>query len=586
MNITRLFLLSLLVWMSATAAAFAEEPKTADQYNQQGWQHYRQGSFELAIVQWLDAAALYERGGKAVEQSDVLVRVAEAYQALGRYGKALEHFSIAQRLAVQAQDPVRQARILQGLGALALAAGQPTEAEPSLREALRLARELQNASLIAATQNSLGTLYVAQQRYADAMGAYSDSAGIAVSMQNSSLAARARINQAAAAIQMGQPAAAQAPLDQALGELEALPPSHDHAHALVTLGLTYEKLIAALPNARATLLSSAHRAYQTAAERADGIGDHRTASYAWGSLGRLYASEGRDQDALELTRRAVLSGQQAVAPDILYRWHWQAGRLFLRAGQREEALAAYRRAVFALQSVRSELIAASGPSAPSFRESAGGVYFELADLLLQRAATFSDRGQLEPYLKEARDVVESFKVDELRNYFGDECVDAARSRIATIEEVAITAAIIYPITLPDRLELLVSLPGGLQLVTVPVREERLSQEIRVFRQYLEKRTTRQYLPHGQQLYDWLIRPLEPLLAAKSVNTLVFVPDGALRTIPMAALHDGQQFLIQRYAVASTPGLTLTDPRPLNRQNTRVPVRASPLCPRSPRRCVP
>ena len=52
---------------------------------------------------------------------------------------------------------------------------------------------------------------------------------------------------------------------------------------------------------------------------------------------------------------------------------------------------------------------------------------------------------------------------------------------------------------------------------------------------------------------WLLLP---------VTTLVFVPDGALRTIPMAALHDGEQFLIQKYALAITPGLNLTDPRPL------------------------
>jgi CHAT domain-containing protein len=61
-----------------------------------------------------------------------------------------------------------------------------------------------------------------------------------------------------------------------------------------------------------------------------------------------------------------------------------------------------------------------------------------------------------------------------------------------------------------------------------------------------------------------VRPLEGELQAQGVNTVVFVPDGALRTIPLAALHDGSRFLIQRYAVAATPGLTLTDPRPMRR----------------------
>jgi CHAT domain-containing protein len=36
-----------------------------------------------------------------------------------------------------------------------------------------------------------------------------------------------------------------------------------------------------------------------------------------------------------------------------------------------------------------------------------------------------------------------------------------------------------------------------------------------------------------------------------------VPDGALRTIPMSALHDGEHFLIEKFAVAVSPGLELT-----------------------------
>ncbi len=63
--------------------------------------------------------------------------------------------------------------------------------------------------------------------------------------------------------------------------------------------------------------------------------------------------------------------------------------------------------------------------------------------------------------------------------------------------------------------------------------------------------------------------MEADLAAGRITTLVFVPDGPLRTIPMAPLHDGTQFLIERYALATTPGLTLTDSRPLNRKRVQM-----------------
>jgi CHAT domain-containing protein len=53
-----------------------------------------------------------------------------------------------------------------------------------------------------------------------------------------------------------------------------------------------------------------------------------------------------------------------------------------------------------------------------------------------------------------------------------------------------------------------------------------------------------------------------MLTGRGVDTLVLVPDGILRTIPFAALNDGQRFLVERYAVATAPGLRLVDPRPL------------------------
>ncbi|MCZ6801472.1 MAG: CHAT domain-containing protein, partial [Nitrospirae bacterium] len=100
-------------------------------------------------------------------------------------------------------------------------------------------------------------------------------------------------------------------------------------------------------------------------------------------------------------------------------------------------------------------------------------------------------------------------------------------------------------------------------------ESEFTQSIRSFRRLLEKRTTRQYLPHAHSLYNLLIRPMEPLLEEFHIDTLVFVPDGPLRTIPMSSLHDGQRFLIENYAVATTPGLTLTDAEPINRKDIQL-----------------
>ncbi|PYM32115.1 MAG: hypothetical protein DME17_21235, partial [Candidatus Rokuibacteriota bacterium] len=269
------------------------------------------------------------------------------------------------------------------------------------------------------------------------------------------------------------------------------------------------------------------------------------------------------------TRKAVFAAQQVNAPESLYRWQWQAGRVLRKLGVVDDAISAYRHAVQTLQSIRAELSVGFGGVQTPFRESVGPVYFELVDLLLERAASLQNAAQIGPYLIEAREAVELLKAAELRDYFRDDCVDTLLSKITSLDVLAQTAVVVYPILLPDRTELLVSLPTGLKRISVPVGAERLTREVRELRRKLEKRTTREYFPHARQLYEWLIRPLETDLAPLRIETLVFVPDGPLRTIPMAALHDGKQFLVEKYALAITPGLNLTDPRPVNRRDMKV-----------------
>jgi len=43
----------------------------------------------------------------------------------------------------------------------------------------------------------------------------------------------------------------------------------------------------------------------------------------------------------------------------------------------------------------------------------------------------------------------------------------------------------------------------------------------------------------------------------------------LRSVPMAALHDGEKFLVQKYAIATTPSLTLTEKKALDRKQLRA-----------------
>jgi CHAT domain-containing protein len=117
---------------------------------------------------------------------------------------------------------------------------------------------------------------------------------------------------------------------------------------------------------------------------------------------------------------------------------------------------------------------------------------------------------------------------------------------------------------------LVQQPKTASLVYRGVPSARRDEVFRVisrFRNQLSDRRLvggKEYLKDAQTLYRWLIEPIEPELQAQGIDTLLVVPDRGIRLLPLAALHDGKQFLIEKYNLAITPSINLiaTQYRPL------------------------
>ncbi len=297
----------------------------------------------------------------------------------------------------------------------------------------------------------------------------------------------------------------------------------------------------------------------SAVQQAKNLKDQRAEAYALGNLGKLYEQTQQWSSALILTQQALLIAQAIDAPDIAYNWQWQLGRLLKAQGDPKGAIAAYTEAVKTLQSLRSDLVAINPDVQFSFRESVEPVYRELVSLLLQPG--FSERNQQN--LIQARDVIESLQLAELDNFFREACLD---TKSVQVDSVNPQAAVIYPIILEDRLEVILSLPQQpLRHYSTELSQSQIETTIEQLRQTLVIRSKREFMPFSQALYDWLIRPASADLAKSGVNTLVFVLDGALRNIPMAALHDGNQYLVEKYSIALTPGLSLVNPKPLQRR---------------------
>ena len=518
---------------------------------------FRTGDMSAATEEWQAAIGLARQIGASDLVAEALVRRGEAYRVAGHLPDADADLQAAVAAARQSRDPKLIAAATGALGSLDLAERHPKEAEALLAQSRDLARQSGDRATLAASSNDLGNLYAADGRPAAAEAAYREATANAVADGDETLAATGEVNAARLALQRNDPAAALRLLTGAVARLEPMPPAYEPAMVLVSAGSVPLDHAGALSGAEQAL---AGRAFRAAAAMAAALHNAQLASLAGGGLGRLAERAGQPAAAAEETARAVFTAQQAGAPELSYRWDWQQARLARQRGDIDGALGDYRRAVAALQSIRQDIPVEYTNGQSSYRVTFGPLYRQFADLLLQRAR--SDPAQAPALLREARDTIEALKESELQDYYRDSCVANFMARKQSVDTIAAGSAVLYPIALPDRLELLVSFGRDIRQFTVPVSEARLRTEVTLFRELLEKRTTNQYLVPAELLYNQLIRPIDPLLQAEHIDTLVVVPDDVFRTIPFAALFDGRHFLIDRYATAIAPSMHLVAPRPL------------------------
>jgi CHAT domain-containing protein len=125
-------------------------------------------------------------------------------------------------------------------------------------------------------------------------------------------------------------------------------------------------------------------------------------------------------------------------------------------------------------------------------------------------------------------------------------------------------ALVYAIPAEDHLELMLVTPDKIlhRRITAAPRKDLLAAAQR-FRMAIvnPESQPKEYLQHGKQLHDWMIAPLENELRSQNVDVLLFCMGTGLRSLPMAALHDGQKFLTEKYNLAIIPAFNLLDRNP-------------------------
>ncbi|MDY6782503.1 MAG: CHAT domain-containing protein [Cyanobacteriota bacterium] len=516
--------------------------------NARGSLQLNQGDARNAIATWQQAEQYYRAAGDTNGIVLSQINQAQALQTLGLYRRAKQKLETLNGDLAALPDSLLKARGLSSLGAALQVIGDSEQSQTVLEKSLEIAQKLNSPADASEILFRLGNAARSQSQIEDAIAFYQQASAIAPQPQTR---LEADLNQLSLLVGSQQIQQAQPLIESIRARLAQLPPSRWSVYARVNLGESWIKLREKSNNSPqiAQLLARA-------VQQARSLKDAKAEAYGLGQLGYLYEQTGQDTEALELTEAAIAIAQNLQAPALAAPWYWQQGRLLGARGNTENAIAAYEQAVDTLEFLRQDLVAVTPDAQFSFRERVEPVYRQLVQLLLQDVDSLAPELQ-QQRLQRSRQVIEALQLAELENFFREACLTYEAQ---PIDEIDSQAAAFYPIVLDGRLETILSVPGEpLQHYGTELSPEAAETVFRELRQSLNLSfAPSEGLPPAQKLYNWLVRPAEAALQRQGIKTLVFVLDGFLRSLPMAVLHDGEQYLVEKYAVALSPGLQLLE----------------------------
>ncbi len=590
---------------NSTTSAIAQCESAAENYGacltQEGYNYLNRGDAQAALEIWQKAEAAYPENsdgfiGSQINQGMALQGLGQSRQACQVLVKALygdRLYSICdvtseETLDLSAIDPslVNEIRpiALRNLGEVLRAIGKLDQSQQVLEKSLEISQKLNISEQINLVQLELGNTHRANYYRLTNLYERTDNKANtrkdAIAQADLALASYRQVRQTYPLLQIKSQLNQLSLLVDFKDWLSKIKQSDSFTHKseitdLIDL-LNNSSTLTNLPPSKFAVdaqinfalnlskLGESKMAFtyaEKAKEIATSLGNPSTESYALGVLGELfyarYLDLKQDEDLTQaetLTKEAIATANKIPdSANLLYEWQWHLGKIYQDRGNIEEAIAAYDKAVEYLEIVRQGLVSIDRDVQFSFRDNVEPIYREFIDLLLRSENPSTEN------LDKAIKAADSIQLAELENFI--QC-DRESLKLKPISEFNNPpAAIIYPIVLRDRLEVIVKRDKkNIYAFKSQIKEEDIKKTVYDLQQSLADKNSRKesIAKKAQKLYNWLIRPAEDILPES--GTLVFVLDSLLQKIPMAVLHDGQHYLIEKYSLAVSSGEQIPEPK--------------------------
>ncbi|MDX2212168.1 MAG: tetratricopeptide repeat protein [Oculatellaceae cyanobacterium bins.114] len=545
------------------------------------------GQFLRALEQHQQARAIFQEIGNRPAESIALNNIAAAYESLGRYPQALDHYQQSLVITQAENDPIGQGIILDNIGLVYSRLGQYRESLTYRLQALELFRQagdrgqeaiaLNNLGVIydeleeddqalqsfqqalavsveigdragqSVTLSNLGLYYADQGDYTKALDVYQQSVAIAREIGNLANEGIALNNIGLAYTYLEQPTEALEYLQQALAIARETDDPRSEAQTLANLGYLMSE---PQPELAIVFYKQSINITETIREQLRVLSQEQQASFT-----DTVADTYRRLADLLLRQDRVLEAQQVL--DLLKLQELEDYLHDVRGNQQGTVGLEYWQAEQALTELHTQTLA---PVQEYFRLQAilpAERTPEQQARLAELGATLAVQRSFNQFINTptvTNQIEQLQRVAKGQNLNPDQLY-RLQDNLRSLEQ---NTVLLYPLILEDRLELVLITPNAPPIRrSVTVSREQLNAAITDFRAAITNRT-RSSTAQAQQLYQWLIQPIEADLQQAQAETILYAADGALRYIPLAALYDGDEWLIQRFTINHITAASLTD----------------------------
>ncbi|MDB9495596.1 tetratricopeptide repeat protein [Spirulina major CS-329] len=587
---------SIAIFEAAAQQATGENLQTAQTWQARtlmsmGFAYDALGEKQRALEYFEQALPLYRAVGDRDGEARTLGNIGQVYDSLGEKSKALGYYSQAlplfRAVGDSPEERLRQrggeATSLASIGTVYSSLGEKSRALEYYEEALPLYRAVGDRGGEATTLTNIGVVYSSLGEKSRALEYYEEALPLLRAVGNRRVEATTLNNIGAVYSDLGEKSRALEYFNQALPLRRAVGDRSGEASTLNNIGAVYNSL---------GEKSRALEYYEQALPLMQATGSRENLSITLNNIGRIFAAQNQPEVAIIFLKESVrvretirtdnrqldeqlrqtyvttieddyrflanLLLEQARIPEaqqVLDLLKLQELRDFTntRASFTSDGQIRYTDPEQAVLDDHNSLIAL-GTEILTCQETNCDTIAQLYDQRIKLKEQYNDQvNQFIATIRANRADDEVFQDPEKLS--GD-----ANTLLRAYNQAGQNAVLIYPFVLEDKLWLVWAAAGGvIGSIEVPVTQAELAQTVQRLGNQLQRDGSLSSLQAtSQQLYNWMIKPLESELVANEIDHLVFVNDRVTRYIPMGALHDGEQYLLERYTLSSVLAPALTD----------------------------